>query len=197
MKVTMQDVANHAGVDKATVSRVLRGDHRISEKTKIKVMESIRALDYKIDRNARSLSTNSSGLVGVVVRALGVPWLGAFLAGIDRAFSNSEYEILLKATEANETRARRIVGALGERHVEGLIWCDAENPPRAAGIPILCVGFAKEGEYSVTAEGGGDPTFETGAMVGRMMLKILAGRPLPGRDIRIVSPETGDRESLA
>ena len=56
MKVTMQDVANQAGVDKATVSRVLRGDHRISEKTKIKVMESVRALNYKLDRNARSLS---------------------------------------------------------------------------------------------------------------------------------------------
>ena len=36
MKVTMQDVADRAGVDKATVSRVLRGDHRISEKTKSK-----------------------------------------------------------------------------------------------------------------------------------------------------------------
>ena len=44
MRVTMQDVADRAGVDKATVSRVLRGDHRISEKTKIKVMESVRAL---------------------------------------------------------------------------------------------------------------------------------------------------------
>ena len=84
MKVTMQDVANHAGVDKATVSRVLRGDHRISEKTKIKVMESVRALDYKLDRNARNLSTNTSGLIGVVLRDLNRPWLGAFLAGIDR-----------------------------------------------------------------------------------------------------------------
>ena len=73
MKVTMQDVANHAGVDKATVSRVLRGDHRISEKTKIKVMESVRALDYKLDRNARNLSTNTSGLIGVVLRDLNRP----------------------------------------------------------------------------------------------------------------------------
>ncbi len=43
MKVTMQDVAVEAGVDKATVSRVLKGDHRISEKTRIRVMEAVRA----------------------------------------------------------------------------------------------------------------------------------------------------------
>ncbi len=35
-----EDVALEAGVDKATVSRVLKGDHRISEKTRVKVMDA-------------------------------------------------------------------------------------------------------------------------------------------------------------
>lgn len=194
MKVTMQDVANRSGVDKATVSRVLRGDHRISEKTKMKVMESIRALDYKIDRNARSLSTSSSGLIGVVVRTLNVPWLGAFLAGVERALANSEYEMLLKSTDGNDVRARHIIGTLSERRAEGLIWCDADTPPATAEVPVVCVGFAADGAYSVTADEEGGPTFETGALVGRMMLRILAGRPLPGREIRIVRSETPDAE---
>ena len=32
------------------------------------------------------------------------------------------------------------------------------------------------------------PTFETGVLVGRMMLKIVAGKPLPGREIRVMRP---------
>ena len=105
MRVTMQDVADRAGVDKATVSRVLRGDHRISEKTKIKVMESVRALDYRLDRNARNLSTKSSGLAGVVVRDLTEPWAGAFVAGLERALSNSGYDVILKSTDGAAVRA--------------------------------------------------------------------------------------------
>ena len=195
MKVTMQDVANQAGVDKATVSRVLRGDHRISEKTKIKVMEIVRALNYKLDRNARNLSTNTSGLIGVVMRDLNRPWLGAFLAGIDRAFANSEYEILLKCTEGNAMRARRELSTLDGRHAEGLIWCDAENFPPELRTPAVCLGFTAPGAYSVTMENAEDaPTFETGVLVGRMMLKIVAGKPLPGREIRVMRPleETAD-----
>ena len=182
MKVTMQDVANHAGVDKATVSRVLRGDHRISEKTKIKVMESVRALDYKLDRTARNLSTD-----------LNRPWLGAFLAGIDRAFANSEYEILLKSTEGNAMRARRELSTLDGRHVEGLIWGDAENFPREPRVPAVCLGFTAPGAYSVTMEDAADePSFETGVLVGRMMLKIVAGKPVPGREIRVMRSREGD-----
>ena len=184
MKVTMQDVANHAGVDKATVSRVLRGDHRISEKTKIKVMESVRALDYKLDRNARNLSTNTSGLIGVVLRDLNRPWLGAFLAGIDRAFANSE---------GNAMRARRELSTLDGRHVEGLIWGDAENFPREPRVPAVCLGFTAPGAYSVTMEDAADePSFETGVLVGRMMLKIVAGKPVPGREIRVMRSREGD-----
>ena len=95
MKVTMQDVALEAGVDKATVSRVLKGDHRISEKTRIKVMDAVRALNYRLDKNARNLSTNRSGLIGLVVRDFTPEWFNCFISGLDRAISNSDYEIIL------------------------------------------------------------------------------------------------------
>lgn len=187
MKVTMQDVADHAGVDKATVSRVLRGDSRISEKTRLRVAESVRALDYKIDRNARNLSTNRSGLAGVVLRDLNQPWTGAFLAGILRAFSNSDYEIVLRSTEGRRERARSCMRALEGRHAEGIIWADAENfpdDPDAPAASILCVGFTARGTYSVTPDKpGASPTFEMGVLVGRMMLNIVTGKPVPARDI--------------
>ena len=121
MKVTIRDVANLAEVDKATVSRVLHGDPRISERTRVKVMESVRALDYRPDINARNLSTKSSRLIGIVMRDLGVPWLGGFLSGIERTLANSEYEMLVKSTDGIAARAKNALFRLNGRRAEGII----------------------------------------------------------------------------
>lgn len=192
MKVTMQDVADRAGVDKATVSRVLRGDHRISEKTKIKVMESVRALDYRLDRNARNLSTKSSGLVGVVAHDLAEPWSGAFLAGLERALSNSGYDVILKSTDGNAARAQRAVRSLDGLGAEGVIWCDGENFPGALSMPMLCFGFARGGTHSLVMDEDDSPSFETGVLAARLLLKIIAGKPVPAMEIRLKAPEKED-----
>ena len=186
MKVTMQDVALEAGVDKATVSRVLKGDHRISEKTRIRVMEAVRALNYRLDKNARNLSTNRSGLIGVVVRDFSSAWFPLFLSGLDRTVSNSEFEIVVKCTEGNPLRSAREYGKLIDRSVEGIIWCDPENFPGASAAPLVTVGFRGEGAYSLVWEKEcGDPTFETGVLAGRLILNIITGKPVPSGEILI------------
>ena len=191
MKVTMQDVADRAGVDKATVSRVLRGDHRISEKTKIKVMESVRALDYRLDRNARNLSTKSSGIVGVAVRDIAEPWVGGFLAGLERALSNSGYDLIIKST-GSAPQASQAARALDGLSVEGIIWCDGENFPGAPSTALLCLGFSRCGRHSLIMEDGGAPSFETGVLAARLLLKIIAGKPVPSMEIRLKAADKED-----
>ncbi|MBP9028047.1 MAG: LacI family DNA-binding transcriptional regulator, partial [Aminivibrio sp.] len=48
-KATMEDVARLAGVNKATVSRALRGDSRISQTTREKVWKTAKELGYRLD----------------------------------------------------------------------------------------------------------------------------------------------------
>lgn len=190
MKVTMQDVANEAGVDKATVSRSLSGDHRISEKTREKVMEAVRKLNYSIDKNARNLSTSRSRLIGVVLPNLSAPWLGAFMAGLDRALANSDYEMLLKSTDGNPLRAVRELGKLRDRKAEGVIWGDSSNRLRLEGVPLITLGYSEENSYSVKTGDGTEPVFETGALAGRLMLRLISGRTVPSREIIVkIAPE--------
>lgn len=183
MKVTMQDVANEAGVDKATVSRSLSGDHRISEKTREKVMVAVRKLNYSIDKNARNLSTSRSRLIGVVLPNLAAPWLGAFMAGLDRALANSDYEMLLKSTDGNPLRAARELGKLRDRKAEGVIWGDSANRLRIEGVPLITLGYSEENSYSIKTGDGTEPVFETGALAGRLMLRLISGRTVPSREI--------------
>lgn len=193
MKITMQDVALEAGVDKATVSRVLKGDHRISEKTRVRVMDAVRALNYRLDKNARNLSTNRSGLIGVVVRDFTFDWFPQFLSGLDRTISKSEYEIILKRTEGNPLRAAREYGKLMDRSVEGIIWIDRDFFPGEFTAPIVTIGFRNPGSYSMIWEGEcDDPTFETGVLAGRLILNIITGKPVPSKEIVIKSTYNGE-----
>lgn len=188
----MQDVAGEAGVDKATVSRALSGDHRISEKTRERVMEAVRKLSYHVDKNARNLSTNRSRLIGVVFADLAVAWLGPFLAGLDRAFANSEYETLVKATDGNSLRAAHELGKLRDRKVEGVIWGDGVNRQNLWGVPMITLGFSSDDSYSITSEAGTAPDFERGVLAGRLMLRLVSGKLVPSREIIIKTP----REAL-
>lgn len=190
MKVTMQEVAKAAGVDKATVSRVLRGDSRISEKTREKVMVAVKGLNYRPDLNARHLSTNKSGFIGVVVSDFNTPWFSAFIAGVDRSFSNSDYDILIKCTDGDMYRAMHESVKLRDRNAEGIIWADRLTRPNNIKIPVVTVGFKCEGANSILAEKGElVPSFEVGAMSGRLLQKIINVSSFPIKDIYIESSE--------
>ena len=186
MSVTMQNVAESAGVDKATVSRVLRGDPRISEKTRLRVMEAVRSLDYRPDRNARNLSTHRSGLVGVVLRELSAPWFAQFAAGLDRTFSHSDYEILFKCTEGDARKSVREFRRLCDRRVEGVLWQDAGTAPDSFEMPFITLGFKRGNSYSILFESQDyTPVFETGVLAGRFLLNVVSGKAVPSRELLV------------
>jgi LacI family asc operon transcriptional repressor len=63
----MQDVANKAGVSKATVSRVLSGKGYVSQETKDQVFKAIEEAGYRPNLLARNLATSKSMCIGLVV----------------------------------------------------------------------------------------------------------------------------------
>ena len=59
-RVTLQQVAKHAGVSTSTASLIVRNNPRISEATRKKVLKSMRELGYVYDRIAANLRSQSS-----------------------------------------------------------------------------------------------------------------------------------------
>ena len=187
-KVTMQDVAKKAGVDKATVSRVLKGDPRISEKTRENVINAVRVLDYRLDRNARNLSTSKSGIIGVVLREMSAAWLPSFLTGLDRTLSNSDYDLIVKCTGGNPLRAEREFRRLADRNIEGIIWCDDANIPSSIAAPTVSVGFKMTGAFAILSRASAfHPTFDTGVLAGRLLLNVISGKFVPSHEIIVRS----------
>ncbi|WJV53164.1 LacI family DNA-binding transcriptional regulator [Prodigiosinella aquatilis] len=77
--ITMLDVANHAGVSKATVSRVLNGTGQVRQSTRDIVFKSMKELGYRPNFLARSLANRRSNSIGLVVSNFDGPYFGRLL----------------------------------------------------------------------------------------------------------------------
>lgn len=77
-RVTIKDVAKHAGVSFKTVSNVLNGTGRMREETRKRVNNSIRELGYTVNLSARSLKKGKTKLIGLGIPDFSQPFVSYF-----------------------------------------------------------------------------------------------------------------------
>ena len=68
--MTIRDVAKEAGVGVGTVSRYINGDSSVKSKNRILIDDAIRRLGYEVNSIARSMKTQKTMTIGVVVHSL-------------------------------------------------------------------------------------------------------------------------------
>lgn len=95
-------MARAAGVSQPTVSRALRGDPRLSEATRKRVIEAAEALQYVPSQRGRSLATRSTGQIGIVVSDLGNPFYLQVLDGLHRALSETHLRMLVLTPDEHD-----------------------------------------------------------------------------------------------
>ena len=120
---TLEEVAAHAGLSRATVSRVVNGSPRVSPEAKLAVERSIAALSYVPNRAARTLVTKRTDSVAVVIaeretRLFADPVLAGMVAGIAEELANTDYMFVLLTAQGDEDRIARYVR---NRHADGAI----------------------------------------------------------------------------
>lgn len=91
MAVTRKDVAKLAGVSTATVSYVLNDTYKVKEETRERVLNAIKELDYKPNMIAKSMSTNKTLQLGIVLDNIANPFFGDIVKGFEMAASEKMY----------------------------------------------------------------------------------------------------------
>lgn len=91
MKVRRTDVAKLAGVSTATVSYVLNGSRNMSDKTKKRVLDAVEQLNYKPDMVARSMTTNKSMQLSLMVNDIANPFYSQIVVGFEAAAMEKGY----------------------------------------------------------------------------------------------------------
>lgn len=121
--ITIYDVAGAAKVSVATVSRVMNKPEKVGEKTKEKVLETIKRLGYKPNAIARSLASRKSTTIGIIVSDISRASVSQMIRGIIDAAKQNNYTIKLFSIDDNIIEFSRVI--LAER-VDGVILIDDE-----------------------------------------------------------------------
>lgn len=127
--VTLREVGERAGVHPATVSRALNPetDHMVSAETLQRVLEAARELNYRTNTIARSLRTQRSLTIGVVIPDITNPLFPRMMRGIDDALESVQYASIVTYTDGRDERLLERFALLRQRGVEGLIVATARH----------------------------------------------------------------------
>ena len=130
---TIYDIAKLAGVSKSTVSRVLNNSGYVSPKVRERVMQVVSETGYKPSNVARSLSKGESYLIGVVIPEIGNSFFGEILHGITQIIDEMGWSLICCDTSNSITKEDKVLTALGNQRVRGLIWTPAAERDKKEG----------------------------------------------------------------
>ncbi|WP_420451090.1 LacI family DNA-binding transcriptional regulator [Ilumatobacter sp.] len=150
--MTIEDVAVHAGVSVATVSRALRGLPNVADSTRRRVHDAAERLTYRPDPAAARLAAGTTGTVSVVVPALDGWYFSNVVAGAEAVAADEGLEFQVIGVASPADRDRLLAGARRlERRTDGVVLVDlaigAEQVASlvARGIAIATVGTRIDG----------------------------------------------------
>lgn len=129
---TMADIARLAGVSASTVSRSLAGLPPISEATRIRVERAAQEAGYKINRHARSLRLQRSGILLALIPNFGNQNASDVLMHLDRAAFEHGYGLMIGHTGIDLERPERIADELFTGGIDGILLTTSYCPSRIA-----------------------------------------------------------------
>lgn len=121
MSVLLKDIAKATGFSINTVSRAMRSDPHISEKTTNIIKKTAKEMGYIPNSVAASMRSNTSKMVGIISADSANPFFSEVVRGIEEAASKEEYHILLANTEESIKKEADLVNMFLRRKVDGII----------------------------------------------------------------------------
>lgn len=143
MAVTMRDIAKKLNISHTTVSRALRGDRRISQATRARVLAAAEEMGYRINVPARALASKRMCSVALVVPDVLDPFYAGIIAGVDEVTQRHGYSLLLYISHSDPQRERSALAEAAEGRYDGTIFFRRQLPAdelKAAchsGVPMV------------------------------------------------------------
>lgn len=119
--VTLEDVAAHAGVSRATVSRVVNGDTKVKSHTRTKVEAAIAELGYSPNPAARALASSQSHTIGLVTTSYTGGFFGSLMDTVQSEAESNGKQLLVTQGRGVEENERNAIQRLYNLRCDGLV----------------------------------------------------------------------------
>lgn len=142
---TINDVAKVANVSIATVSRVIHGNSYVRAEIRERVLDSIDKLGYRPNHVARTLRSQKSSIIGVVITDIMNPFYTNLARAVEDVSYSKKYGVFLCNSDENPQKERFYLSTMEAENVAGIIISPTnENYSSVSsliklGIPIVAV----------------------------------------------------------
>ncbi|MCS7259175.1 MAG: LacI family transcriptional regulator [Anaerolineae bacterium] len=132
MSVKLEDIAKATGFSIATVSRVLAGtDYPVSPSVREKVLSVAQAMGYKPNIAARSLRSNRTNTVGIIVDDIMSPFVPPIVRGIQDCLRENGFLSLIVNSDWDPDQEQDAIRTLISRPVDGIIFVEYSHRVRS------------------------------------------------------------------
>ncbi|HBF35270.1 TPA: hypothetical protein DDW35_11985 [Candidatus Sumerlaeota bacterium] len=122
---SIKDIARDCELSVMTVSRALRNAYGIHPKTRERILESAKRLEYIPNRLATNLVLRKTDTVGIVVPDIARSFFPALFRGLEMVLNERGYHLFLCCSYDQVVKEQEQVMALLERRVDGIILAPA------------------------------------------------------------------------
>jgi LacI family transcriptional regulator len=138
---TLKDVAEHAGVSQATVSRVLNNNPSVAENLRERVLKAVRALGYQPNRAARRLRANTNDVLGLIISDIENPYFTSVVRGVEDAAYAEKMSVVLCNTDEKLEKQRMYLQVMQAEQVAGLIITPTHIDDSVEFAPLIQAGM--------------------------------------------------------
>lgn len=118
---SIKDIARLARVSHPTVSRALQNSPLVNPQTAAKIRKIADEAGYRASAVARGLVTRRTRTIGLVVTTVADPFASEVVCGVEQTANDHGYSVFLADSNADPVREKKVVQALAERRVDGII----------------------------------------------------------------------------
>lgn len=150
-EVTIRDIAQQAGVSITTVSRAMNGNYPVSREVQQRVEKAVQELNYRPNAVARSLRSNRTNLVALIVADISNYFFMEAAKGLEAVLSKMDYQLVIASSGGSSAKEMALVESLLARRVDAMVIAPVDNTGKsiqacaAQGVPVTLIDRGCEG----------------------------------------------------
>ncbi|MEL7144879.1 MAG: LacI family DNA-binding transcriptional regulator [Bacteroidota bacterium] len=117
----IKDIAKHTGLSVATISRVFNNSPLVRPKTRKKVLNAAKELDYRHNISAASLRSGVSKIIGVLVPEISNVFFAVIINGIEKKLKESGYNLIIAQSHESAEQESEVLFSFQRLNVDGVL----------------------------------------------------------------------------